>query len=389
LLSQRLPLRPAALLAAIAVAASASGCLSHEYQVAKPELVRLAQLPPEARGSVRVVQELGARRGEAVAAEAPAPAADPTWEGDGNAQVWINVNAGPSYHPRGHGHVGGPRVRGGAGPVVRAQPARAGVVPRASGGGDGGGIGAGIAKAVPSSGKAEELAVIAVIVVAVAVLAAVGLAVTEGMRYDGEVAVAPGQILYLDAPSGARAVPVAELTVADAAAARSAVLRDDEGWGLYRLGRAPLDRRGGAFKVDLGGFATLLDRYDVAGFASHIQVGVFPWQRFGLLASWNIAAGSSSEGNVFARHGLALEAQGFPLSLGPVHFGLFAHGGTVLAANQHDEIVGVPAIGGGALIELELTTRLALTFRAGWTGARRVPGDWTPSRSLAVGLAIY
>jgi hypothetical protein len=40
-----------------------SGCLSHEYRVSRDELVRLSQMPPEARSQrVKVVQKIGARR---------------------------------------------------------------------------------------------------------------------------------------------------------------------------------------------------------------------------------------------------------------------------------------------------------------------------------------
>jgi hypothetical protein len=396
LLRRRIPVRPAAVLAAVAFALCGTGCLSHEYRVSQAELVRLAQLPPEARGArIRVVQELGQRRGDAIEAveEPQSQIAADGWDGDVDLSLDVNLEGGGRH---GGGHARGPGLHpAGARPVtalhgrpVGAPGAHSGGVRPSSGGGGGG-----LSNLMPSGGggggKGEELVVIAVIVVAIAALAAVGLAVTEGMRYDGEVAAAPGQRLYIGSGDAERAVALADLTPADAAAASGAILRDDEGWGLHHAGRAPLDRRGVAFKVDLGGFSALLDHYSVGGFASHIQLGVFPWQRLGLLASWDIAAGSDARGSVFARHGLALEAQAFPVQWGPLSLGLFGHGGPSLATDARGELVGVPAFGGGALVELALTTRLALTFRADWTATRADGDTWAPSRSFSGGLAIY
>jgi hypothetical protein len=378
----RLPFRtPVA--AAVALALGASGCLSHEYRVSQAELVRIAALPPELRGDhVRVVQELGSRRSGAVSAEAPAPRpalagnellVDVQLAGGGS---WPSGHPGPGRGQRPRHIAGGPARGPGVAPPSSHSSGGGGLGNFSGGGGGGGG------------GNGEELVVLAVVVVAIAVLAAVGLAATEGMRYDGEIAAAPGQMLYLDTAGELLQVPVSELTPQQAARAKSALLRDDEGWGLYHWGRAPLDRRGAAFKVDFGGFA-VLDHYDVAGFASHIQVGGFPCQWLGLLASWAIMAAEDSQGNLFARHNFALEAQLFPVRLGPLSAGVFGHAGPSLATVPGGGTESGIAVGGGALIELALTTRLALTFRADWTGTRAPSDRWTPSTTLSGGLAIY
>jgi len=61
--------------------------------------------------------------------------------------------------------------------------------------------------------------VIAIIIVAVAVLAAAGLAVTEGLRYDGAVQMFVGQPVHLTDVAGAeRVVALGDLVPADAGA---------------------------------------------------------------------------------------------------------------------------------------------------------------------------
>ena len=156
----------------------------------------------------------------------------------------------------------------------------------------------------------DELVVYAVIAIAVASMAVIGLGATEGMRFDGDVALPPGQLVYLQRNGGERPVPLHLLGPADLAGVEEALVRDDEGYGLWRLDRAPLDRKGFAFKVDLGGIRTL-DHDFMSGFASHIQVGYFPHRRFGLLAGASLAGLEDAAGDSVARHALTAEAQLF------------------------------------------------------------------------------
>jgi hypothetical protein len=279
-----------------------SGCLSHEYAVTRDELNRLAQLPPDARGQkVKVVQKIGARRappvtpgvpmGSAVPPGAmPPPTAD--WDSDpdvyvhGGGHVWIDGgghshrHGGPPAPGVGRGSWRGPAPS--TGPAVPAPPAGAQAmaptpaggmpvaarplggataarpVPAAPAGGKGGGSFGNLP--VPSGGgggNGDELVVYAVIAIAVASMAVIGLGATEGMRFDGDVALPPGQLVYLQQNGGERPVPLHLLTPADLAGVDEALVRDDEGYGLWRLERAPLDRQGFAFKVDLGGMRTL------------------------------------------------------------------------------------------------------------------------------------
>lgn len=408
--------KPLSAFVLLAFAAQAnSGCLSHEHRISRDELQRVVQVAPERRGErVRVVQELGARRGQAVAPPiTPAPDLEPWDNGGDDVYVDIWVSDGPRWRrPRGAPGVARTRGAPGVGPprgapgVVRAPPAGASPAPRPGGGaptgvvparvarsGSGGGgssSGGGISLPSGGSGDGEALVVLAVVAIAVAALAAVGLAVTEGMRYDGDVAMWAGQPIHVRKASGEeRVIPLHALTAADLADAKEAVVKDDEGYGLRTLGRAPLERRGLAFKVDLGTMDTsALEHSSLTGFASHIQLGYFPHDRVGLLGSASLGGGSYGS-QFFARHSLAGEVQAFPLSLWRLHLGGFAGAGSMLFADDGARSSTGLALGGGALVELEATTRLAFTFRAGITAGRRGPGDWAQMRTFSFGLAVY
>jgi len=46
------------------------------------------------------------------------------------------------------------------------------------------------------------------------------------------------------------------------------------------------------------------------------------------------------------------------------------------------------ALGGGLLVELDVTGRMALTLRAG-ADVARFDGGWSPAGTVAAGVAIY
>jgi hypothetical protein len=434
-----------ALAVAIAFAGATSGCLSHEYRVSRRELDRLAQLPPDARGQqVRVVQKIGARRappvtpGIPVGSGVPPGALPPPGDGDwypddgrdGDPAVFgdIYVQGGVSWSGPGGGGAGhGPPPPGAGsgswhrsagppsgGPVTIARPAGAqpslagaavparpaavpsggrAVAPPAgassgSGGSSGGALGG---LSLPSSGGgggSDELVVYAVIAIAVASMAVVGLGATEGMRFDGDVSLPPGQLVYLQRNGAEQAVPLHLLSAADLAGVDEALVRDDEGYGLWRRDRAPLDRRGFAFKVDVGGMRTL-DHELMSGFASHIQLGYFPHHRVGLLAGLSLAGLEDPAGDTVARHALTAELQLFPLSWWRLHLGAAAHVGRGLVPVAGGGHRAGLATGAAGLFELALTTRLALTARWDWSRTRVDPGVWSSANGLSVGLAVY
>lgn len=425
--------RGAAQAARVALLITLPACLSHEYRISGDELRRLAAMPPSLRGErVRVVQEIGVRRGEPLLPQARHPAAStevaattavasaPTNEADQphvdeiatHAHIAIQVGLGQA--PSDARNLASGQINAGARPdeplyaspvAAAAHPATpAGVstdpvttapVTRTTPSDTAPEVSASADDALPdtttrSGGGANDLVSAAVVVTAVATAAAAGLTATEGLRYDGYVRMGEGQPLHLRYANGERrAIPLAGLTPEDARAADGALVMDDEGYGLDRLGRAPLDRRGFAFKLDLGLSQNTLAHYTVLGLSSRLQLGYFLARRFGLLVCLDLSRGEDVDQHPYARHSLGLEAQIFPLSLGAMHVGLHGRAGAAILADASLDRSGVPAWGGGAILEFELTTRLAITLRGDVTYVRRAPGDWSPAATATIGLAVY
>jgi hypothetical protein len=380
-----------------------AGCVSNEYVIPKTELNRLSLLPPSQRGMrVQVAQSLGSGgelssgRGEVLAdrdyaAEFAAYNHPESTIETGYARVDINL---PLDGLGGHGRasmerVPGPSGKGGSGWGARApSPASTSSSGPRSGGGGGGhfnfsGGGGG--------GGGDNLAVFAIIVVAVAIMAAAGLAVTEGLRYDGFVQLHPEQPVHLKSSAGAqRTLPLAALTPADVAVTQEALVMDNEAFGFRFDHRRALDRKGFAFKVDFGSLDSLCGCYSAAGLASNIQVGYFPHHRFGLLGTLTLGGGTNALDQTFQRHSANIEAQVFPLQAWRIHLGGFGHGGMQVARDEFGTRTGA-AWGGGAILEFALTTRLALTGRMDYTIAHTAPDGqaWASSTTLTAGLAIY
>jgi hypothetical protein len=184
-------------------------------------------------------------------------------------------------------------------------------------------------------------------------------------------------------------VPIWALTPADLATTERAVLRDDEGYGLVRMERAPLNRQGFAFKVDVGSLETMVAENKPLGIASHVQFGYFPHHRFGIMAGLSLAGAGGED--AFARHAVTLEGQVFPINFWRIHLGASVHGGTAVTTQEGGDMAkwGVPELGAGALLEVALTTRLALTARFDWSVQRPSADHWSHARSISAGLAIY
>ena len=409
--------RGAAVLTALAFGATGTGCLSHEYQVSRSELQRLTQLPPDARGQqLTVVQKMGVRRAAALNPHAPGPPApayphEGPYEDDRGGHVHTHVIIDGGTWGSGHGR-GAPARRGGGygapgtggggvvvAPPVGAQASRPAMAQPLGGGASATGpvparavtpASSGRGSSLPrGSGGKDDLVALAAVAVAVAAFAVVGLAFTEGARFDGQAAVSPGQQVYLQGQDGGeRAVPLHLLTEADLTGVDHGLLRDDEGYGMYRLGRAPLNRRGFTFKLDVGGMVS--DHHLLAGFASHIAAGYFPHHRLGLLAGVSLAGLDDGAGNTVPRHAATGEVQFFPLSWRRLHLGVAGNVGTMLASDAATN--GQLTYGGGVLMEIAITTRLAFTARGDITAYDKVGPDGTGrslARSLALGLAVY
>ena len=348
----------------------AVGCTSNEYVIPHEELARLAATPPPERGArVHVVQDLGERRNDPV----------PVTTDDDAVDVQIDLSDGQRPSRRGSASING----GGGGGRSMSGGHIGGGGRGTSGGHIGGGGGGG--------GGGNGDAVLVAIVVVVAVVVAIGLVSSEGVRFDGYVAMSREQPVHLRGADGQQTtIPVADLSPGLVAGTVEAKVMDDEGFGLRRLDRLPLDRRGATFKLDSGTIAFDFAGATLAGPAMNIQTGYFFTRRLGLLVNLGLAGGAAT-GGLVPRHALGLELQAFPLAWGRVHLGGFGNGGmaiTEVLVGSTPTYVNGPSVGGGALAELDLTSRLALTLRAGGSLAK-LDQIWTPAGQLTAGVAVY
>ncbi len=345
---------PLAHLGAISLAAMlATGCLSSAHRISKGNLQQIAQAPPEQRSQrVRVVQ--------AFHGDEP-PKAQPV-----SGTTVVVVGGGHHHHDerRGGGHGGGGGRAGGSTPA----PGKG-------------------AKAASKDSKAW-------IILAAAV--AVGLAVTEGTRFDGWVDLHPMHPVHLYGPYGQyRMVPMAQLTPELADWASKAYVRPGEGpW--QNAERAPLNRRGWTYSVLLGSAqipsgqeaAAGIDADSVEpGFLGHIQFGRYVSRTTGIVLDFGLGWRTNEfENSVFEARN-SIELQHMPVSAGALHVGGYGQVGIGLRAEDgpHNTDAKRALVAGvGALAQIELTTRLAITGRAGYT---RIFGEDTAEASI--GISIY
>jgi len=308
-----------------------TACPGPSYRIPKSELYALSQTPPETRGEhVRVVQSLGD-------ADTPPQPAPPVRAGVSVyvvAPIWID---GTPHHHRYHDR--GPR--------------------RVNGGGGGGFGGRDLARGQKQEAKAWLV---------VAAVVAGALALTEGIRYDGWVKLNPMQPVHLWGPYGEYTwMPLAHLTPDVVRWADHAAVRSNEGpW--QPLGRAPLDRKGFTYSLLLGASEVPVFGSDPeAGFLGHIQFGYFPLHQFGIQADIAYSWTDDSQGATIFNGRYSLELDALPLSAGVFSAGAY---GQIGLGSLSDDGVSFDEtdtlLGGGGLLQLELTTRLALTeFSAG------------------------
>jgi hypothetical protein len=321
-----------ALVVVLASSLIASGCAVNSYKIPPDELARLARLPPEARGEhVRVIQEL-------VASEVPA-APPVTRETEVVIAPQFDVAVG----------VHGPRA------------------------GFGGGFGRAVNGKFGGLGQDSKSAAVAFLFAAAT--AAVTAAVIEGSRFDGWAQLHPMHPVHLIGHDGSyTVVPLAWLDPSAVAWTDTAVVRPGEGpW--RELARAPLSRQGLAYGL-FGGIGSLrsADGNLAMGPAWTVQLGYFATQQIGVLASAFFGWRNNSLGATLFESRYTAELQYLPLQLGILHGGLY--GGAGLAYRFEDAILrrdGTIAAGnestlaltGGAMFQLDINTRVALTARLG------------------------
>jgi hypothetical protein len=328
----------------------AGGCTVNSYRIPTSELARLASVAPEARGQrVRVIQEVIA---------SDVPAAPPiTNETEIVFVPQVNVSAG---------------------------------VRRPIGGGwGGGGLGGGKIGGAGGDGKGAAVAIL--VLAATAIITAT---VIEGSRFDGYAQLHPMHPVHLLGKDGSyTVVPLAWLDARAAAWADTAVVRPSEGpWRA--LERAPLSRQGLTMGM-YGGYGSLrsADGNLAMGPAWTVQLGVFPTQEVGLLASVFFGWRDNQYNATLFETRTTAEVQVLPVQLGILHGGLygglgFAHrfedaiklaGDHVIAGDETSA-----AFDGGAMLQLDINTRIALTGRLGTAYAH---GE--QMHDVLIGLSVY
>jgi hypothetical protein len=313
-----------------ALLVSTTGCPSANHRITRGELLELAQQPPESRGdNVRVVQSLGSTD------EPPEPA----------PRVRVGVSV----------YVAAPIWVGGS---PRHHRYRSTTVRRT----DGGGV---VQRRNSNVARGQKEEAKAWLVVAAVVAGA--LAFTEGVRYDGWVKLHPMQPVHLWGPYGEYTwMPLAHVTPDVAAWADHGSVRSDEGpW--QPLGRAPLNRQGFTYSLLLGaGQVPVVGDDPDTGFLGRFQFGYYPTKAIGIQADIAYSWTEDNLGATIFDGRYSLELDFLPLAAGKIHAGGYGQIGFASLSDDgvsFDDVGGL--FGGGGLLQLELTTRLALTARAG------------------------
>jgi hypothetical protein len=428
----------------------ATGCISNEYVIPRDELRRLAVTPPEQRGQrVHVIQDLGSRRMDAIptdgpnwpqAAPWPQPYAEPppeeteTRDTDVALGLHGNIYIAPGGHHH-HLHSGGniPTTGGAqawrgspptgpgmtpAGGSWQGKPPSGGAIsgwrgapPGSSGGGSsswrgvpasgsgrgssGGGSLGNIGSGGGGGNGGEAMVVLAVVLAVIAVVMTVSLVGSEGIRFDGMAQMSPWQPVHLKQRGGGELViALGDLSPVAIEGAVEAKVMDDEGYGIRTLDHLRLDRRWApTFKLDAGSMTFARSGTVRSGFISNMQVGLFvrPW--LGLMLTAAVGGAGDEYGATITRHVFGFEAQSLPLALGPVQLGGYVNVGAAAIASTATGSGPVEwgnAIGAGILGELQVTSRMALTLRAGANEAFFAnSGTTSPAATVTAGLALY
>jgi hypothetical protein len=328
----------------------ATGCVANSYRIPPGDLQRLAASPPEARGErVRVIQEVGGT---------DVPSAQPVGEG---TEIVLVPHIGISHDRRHGGRYGGSYGGSGGGRVK-------------SGGSKLGGAG--------SDGKAA-----AIVFLAIAAVALVAIAGVEGSRFDGWAQLHPMHPVHLVGRDGGYTVmPLAWIDPGTAAWADKAIVRPSEGpW--RPLERHPLHRTGPTYSM-YGGTGSLRSAHGELGLgpAFTVQAGFFPTQQVGVVGSVFLGWRENRDFETLFESRYMLELQVLPVAAGRFHAGLY---GGIGAAYRFEDGVpggnsGTSALAGGAMFQLDVNTRIALTARFGLAKAHE-----ESMRDILFGLSVY
>ena len=366
----------------VLAAALASGCVSSSYTVQRSEMERLVRLAPMERGrEIRATQRFSNSDDPPPAQPWVGPAGEPAHGGLSTPPPWVGY--GPVY-PFYFG-LGSPYY--GPAPVVM------------HGGGHGQGLGPEHAYGPtetplpPIKSEAKDMGAVLATVVVTGIAVGIGLAATEGARYDGLVAVHPHHPVHLMGRGGeAAVVGLDELRPEDLRGDTEAILVGTEGVGMWHLGRAALSREGWNYRFAFGSYDQRIAGLPLlTGGGGDLQIGYFPSQYFGILGSSGMVMGNIGAGD-FASWRLGLEAQGYPVRLWRFHLGAYAGFGQDFFKADGGGFAPVsgsePYLGFGGLAEIDLTTRLALTLRYGALWHSGVSAEGL-APALSIGFAVY
>lgn len=348
-----------------------TGCLSPHYTVRREELERLANAPPEGRESVRAKQRI---------VFSPSPeslAPDSMLRTAAEAEQLARVSAQAVAVAR--------EAARQADQAVNDDPKPPKDEPKDEKKDE---------EKKENEKKDESKALVVVLVVIGGVFIGAALAGSEGARYDGRFALPPEHPIHLRGDSGEIGwVRASKLEPHMLANVTEGVVSDEDGQ-LARLERAPLDRRGFSYGVELGaGGMNTVARDLRVGFAGRMAVGYFPAQAFGVLAGANLQTGPKGDQATAIDVRPHLELQLLPLRGGRFHGGIYGEAGRSFGserlASGEERSSSSWALGGGLLLQRELTTLLALVLRGGVV-ALPDPGpavQWAPLVTL--GIAVY
>ncbi|HTV22386.1 MAG TPA: hypothetical protein VMG12_27045 [Polyangiaceae bacterium] len=346
---------------------SGAGCLSQSYEVSAPELARLVELPVAERGEhVRVTQQTSFGND---LRDVSVPYAD--------VDVALLV---ANYDD----------------PAYGSKERRSRRYTEHDADDD-----------TDAEGAAEEALAAAVVVVATAATAAVTLGVTEGARFDGWVR-APEQhpVLLVDRYGRHRWERLASLDTGDLHDVDHAVLADFSD-DLEPLERHPLDRSGFVYQLEFGAEPAPFEGPSLA-VSGRGGVGYMPSQHYGFLlgAAFSTARDdqavpvTADAATLSFDYRVFLQAEAWPLHAGRWHSGPYAELGygwalADYAYGSRDASGPVAALGGA--LQLDWTTRLALTLRAGVAalpeadsrGSPLTSGGYRLAPALTLGVSIY
>jgi hypothetical protein len=325
----------------------AAGCGVNSYKIPAGELTRIAHTPPAARGEhVRVVQDI-------VSSDVPtAPPVSSETEIVFVPQV--NISAGVRTRHSGGGFGSGGKI-GGAG----------------------------------NDGKGAAIALLFVAATALITAAAI-----EGSRFDGYARLHPMHPVHLIGKDGSYTVmPLAWIDPRAAAFTDTAVVRPTEGPWL-QLERAPLSRAGLTYGM-YGGAGSLrsADGTLAMGAAWTVQLGYFPTQQLGILVSGFFGWRDNRYNATLFETRTTGELQFFPVQVGILHAGLYGGAGAAYRFEDAIKLSGNEVIAGnesslalvgGAMFQLDINTRLALTARL---GIARAHGE--QMHDALIGISVY